>query len=100
MLELVEKILCAVEQDGDLGVDVVDGTLLLLIGLEDLEELLVGVGILREALLDLVDVVDGMVELDGRAFGVLDGCHGSRWAAVTAGARSTGWGAARSHGHG
>lgn len=43
-----------------------DRSLLLLIRLEDLKELLVRLGIVGEPVLDLVDVVDGVVELDLR----------------------------------
>lgn len=44
-----------------------DGSRLLLVRLQDLQEGLVRLWILREPVLDLVDVVDGVVELhDGR----------------------------------
>ncbi len=77
-----------------------DGTLLLLVGLQNFEELFVGVGVLGEALFDLVDVVDGVVEFDRGPLGFLDWCHGAGLAAVHAGAGRGGGCDAGSHGHG
>ena len=45
-------------------VALLDGLLVLLVGVQDLEELLVDLRLAGEPVLDLVDVVDGVVELD------------------------------------
>mmetsp|Transcript_3267 Transcript_3267/g.13084 ORF Transcript_3267/g.13084 Transcript_3267/m.13084 type:complete len:534 (+) Transcript_3267:2754-4355(+) len=65
--ELLEQIGVVLEELGHLVQDHLDSPLLALVGVEDLEEGLVGVRVIAEALLDRGHVVDGMVELDGLA---------------------------------
>jgi hypothetical protein len=89
LLEFVEEVGSAGEERRDLAIDlfgrqgrvgstsgaahILDRPLLLLVGLEDLEEDLVRLRLADEALLDLVDVADGVVELERRPIGAEGG---------------------------
>ena len=70
LLELLEEVNRTIEKDGDLLVDALDRSLIALVGLKNLEELLVGIGFRAKAIFDLVDIINRMVKLD-RSFAVL-----------------------------
>ena len=80
LLKIVQQIRCPLEKSGDLRIHLLNRTLFTLIRLQNLEEILIYVGLIRKsglmvnisyqfavgAHLYLIDIVDGMVELDGR----------------------------------
>ena len=71
--ELIKKVRMAAEEHRDLVVDRVDGLLPLAVHVEDLKELLVDTVVVGEAVLDLVHIVDGLVELNWLLLDKLDG---------------------------
>lgn len=68
LLKVLKQVGRATEQGGNLAIDFLNRLLLTLVRLQDLEKLLVDLGLVLEAVLDFVDVGDGMVELDRAAF--------------------------------
>lgn len=68
----------AAKEGGDLIVDRVDGLEALAVHVEDLEELLVHAVVSGEAVLDLVHIVNGLVELHWLLCDVLDSAVGTR----------------------